>query len=87
MADGFLELTPDKLKTPEGVGELNRMLRVLFAISAGDGDMVKVYSGFGSPESNVKAGVGSVYMRKDGGANTSLYVKESGTGATGWQAK
>lgn len=87
MADGFVELTPEKIKTPEGVGELNRMLRVLFNIAAGDAQTVKVYSGYGSPENVIVAGIGSIYMRKDGGANTSIYIKESGTGGTGWVAK
>ena len=87
MADGFVELTVEKLQTPQGVLELNRMLRSLFELVAGDGDKVKVYHGYGSPEDVVTAKVGSMYMRKDGGANTSVYVKETGTGATGWTAK
>ena len=45
------------------------------------------YSGAGSPEGVVSAPVGSLYSRTDGGAGTSLYVKESGTGNTGWVAK
>ena len=44
-------------------------------------------SGSGSPESVVTAPVGSLYTRTDGGASTTLYVKESGTGSTGWVAK
>ena len=44
-------------------------------------------SGTGSPEGVVTAPVGSLYTRTDGGANTTLYVKESGTGNTGWIAK
>lgn len=44
-------------------------------------------SGAASPESVVTAPVGSIYSRTDGGANTTLYVKESGTGNTGWVAK
>lgn len=44
-------------------------------------------SGTGSPESGVTAPVGSLYLRSDGGANTTLYIKESGTGPTGWVAK
>jgi hypothetical protein len=44
-------------------------------------------SGSGSPEGVVTAVVGSLYTRTDGGANTTLYVKESGTGNTGWIAK
>ena len=43
--------------------------------------------GSGSPESSVTAPIGSIYMRSDGGANTSFYVKESGAGNTGWVGK
>ncbi len=43
--------------------------------------------GSGSPEGVVTAPVGAVYHRTDGGASTSIYVKESGTGNTGWVAK
>lgn len=45
-----------------------------------------MYYGTGTPESNVTADVGSLYLRTDGGTNTTLYVKESGTGNTGWAA-
>ena len=44
-------------------------------------------SGAGSPENVVIAPVGSLYSRTNGGAGTTLYVKESGTGNTGWVAK
>lgn len=43
--------------------------------------------GAGTPEGAVSARVGSLYTRTDGGAGTTLYVKESGTGNTGWVAK
>jgi hypothetical protein len=43
--------------------------------------------GAGSPESVVTAPIGSTYHRTDGGAATSFYVKEAGTGNTGWVAK
>ena len=46
-----------------------------------------ITNGTGSPESVVTATVGSMYLRTDGGANTTLYIKESGTGNTGWVAK
>jgi hypothetical protein len=47
-----------------------------------------VVSGAGSPEGAVSAAVGTLYRRTDGGAGTSLYVKESGgAGNTGWVAK
>lgn len=47
----------------------------------------KIISGSGAPESSVTAPVGSLYLRTGGGASTTLYVKESGTGNTGWIAK
>jgi len=43
--------------------------------------------GSGSPEGAVSAPVSTTYHRNDGGAGTSLYVKESGSGNTGWVAK
>ena len=44
-------------------------------------------TGTGSPEGVVTAPVGSMYSRQDGGTGTTLYVKESGAGNTGWAAK
>lgn len=44
-------------------------------------------AGAGTPEGVLSAPVGSLYTRTDGGAGTTLYVKESGTGNTGWIAK
>lgn len=44
-------------------------------------------SGTGSPEGVVTAPVGALYSNTTGGANTTLYVKESGVGNTGWIAK
>lgn len=43
-------------------------------------------SGTGSPEGSVTAPVGTVYQRADGSTGTTLYVKETGTGNTGWAA-
>lgn len=43
--------------------------------------------GAGSPEGSVSGSVGDIYLRTDGGAGTTMYVKESGTGNTGWAAK
>jgi hypothetical protein len=42
--------------------------------------------GTGTPEGVLTASLGSVFHRSDGGAGTALYVKESGTGNTGWKA-
>lgn len=50
-------------------------------------DGPKVLVGSGTPEGAETAVVGSVFHRTDGGAGTSFYVKESGTGNTGWVGK
>lgn len=47
----------------------------------------RVIAGSGTPEGVVTAPVGVLFLRSDGGANTTLYVKESGTASTGWVAK
>ena len=46
-----------------------------------------IYSGTGNPNGVVSAPVGSIYMRRDGASGASLYIKESGTGNTGWVGK
>ncbi len=43
-------------------------------------------SGTGSPEGVVTAPVGTVFERTDGGTGTTLYIKETGAGNTGWVA-
>jgi len=50
-------------------------------------DQILWLSGNGTPEAVVTAPIGSLYSRLDGGANTTLYVKESGISNTGWVAK
>lgn len=47
----------------------------------------KLKWGAGSPEGAVTAAVGTLYLRTDGSAGTTLYVKESGTGNSGWTGK
>ena len=48
---------------------------------------VKLVTGSGSPEGVVTAPTGSMYLNTAGGASTTLYVKTSGSGNTGWTAK
>lgn len=73
-----------------GVGVKYNNLRIVTADKsiefAGNGSVIW-RCGAGTPEAAVTAPVGSLYTRTDGGANTTLYVKESGTGNTGWVAK
>lgn len=52
-----------------------------------NGTAAIITSGSGSPEGVVTATIGSRFSRTDGGASTSLYVKESGAGNTGWVSK
>ena len=52
-----------------------------------DMDDRSVLRGEGSPNNVVTASVGRLYVDTTGGAGTVLYVKESGTGNTGWSAK
>lgn len=47
----------------------------------------RIIGGNGSPESAIVAEPGAMYLREDGGAGTTLYIKESGTGNAGWVAK
>ena len=51
------------------------------------GGDVKDLKGSGSPEGVVTAPVGSTYRRSNGGTGTTFYVKETGSGNTGWIAK
>lgn len=51
------------------------------------GTAAVILAGNGAPTGSVVAPVGSLYMRTNGGANTTLYVKESGSDENGWVAK
>lgn len=48
---------------------------------------IRILAGEGSPEAIVVAAQGSIYLRTDIGASNALYVKQTGTEATGWVAK
>ena len=61
------------------------VLAATLALKSATGPTIS--SGSGSPEGSVIAPVGSLYTNILGGAGTTLYVKESGTGATGWAGK
>ena len=86
MAQNTFQFTKDNLTTDRGIAELNRLLKNLAQSSAGDGETVRIYDGFGSPEGVVSAGIGSIYLRKDGTPSNTFYIKESGALGTGWRA-
>ena len=46
-----------------------------------------VLHGTSTPEGSVAAGRGTIFVNENGGAGTTLYVKESASGNTGWAAK
>ena len=53
-------------------------------VEVGEANLI-ITSGAGSPEGVVTAKIGSIYMRNNGGVDTSVYFKESdGSGNTGW---
>lgn len=53
----------------------------------GPSDGPNITSGLGSPQGVVTAPVGSIYTDGTGGGNPVLWIKESGSGATGWVSK
>ena len=55
--------------------------------ASGGTQVLWICHGAGSPEGVVTANVGSLYLRTDGSTSTTLYVKTSGTGNTGWSPK
>jgi hypothetical protein len=99
-AGQFHILSGDTILTRKSSGNL-KVTNNVYANShfvSGDGGTGNYYvngaagpyisAGTGSPLNVVTAPIGSMYFRTDGGASTTLYVKESGTGAsTGWVAK
>lgn len=83
--DGFF--VPDTDNTKD-IGFLGGRVRRTYSTEFHPGDGTPIWtSGAGTPQGVVTAPVGSLFTRTDGGANTTLYVKESGAGNTGWVAK
>ena len=62
----------------------NGSVIVITSLTAGLANWI---TGFGSPNGVVTAPTGSVYTNLNGGSLSTLYVKESGSGNTGWIAK
>ena len=76
-----------KAVATSALGSVHATEKVSVGTPTTNGLVAALYSGAGTPEGVVTANVGSLFMRTDGGAGTSLYVKQSGTGNTGWAAK
>lgn len=79
------------VSSPSASGLIYKLTKSGDFIISGDlsvsGATAREIAGSGTPEGAVAAPVGSTFRRTDGGAGTSFYVKESGTGNTGWVAK
>lgn len=94
QADAFAVLTGDagssgssaQSMTSKFIVEGDGDARIVGQLSIGSASTL-IRSGTGTPEGAVTATVGSLFLRTDGGAGTTLYVKESGSGNTGWVAK
>jgi len=76
---------------PLMIPNLNQAEEVRFnKVMLGGGTLTlrpSITAGGGSPEGVVDAPPGSLYSRVNGGAGTTLYIKEGGLGNTGWAAK
>jgi hypothetical protein len=75
--------TSNGLVVQSGVIIVGSGTHIRFGSSSG----VLISSGTNTPEGAVTAPVGSLWLRSNGAAVTTLYVKESGSTNTGWVAK
>jgi hypothetical protein len=89
----------DRLAVTAGSGQIANLLELqnssgtpLVAVEVdgtirlGSATGPKVLAGSGSPNGEVTAPVGSLYVDTEGGIGTTLYVKEANTDDTGWAA-
>lgn len=81
--------TTPALQSPyDGLGEITRGLTIDGGVTLSNAaGQVSWTTGTGTPESVLTAGPGSMYTDIAGGVGATLYVKETGTGNTGWAAK
>lgn len=68
----------------DSIGGTTPFVNNVFGAYVGD---LKIRRGTGTPEGVVIGAIGDLYLRTDGGASTTMYVKESGAGTYGWVAK
>jgi len=78
---------PTSLQEDEQAANFMEDLRLLAKDLQILGNGIIWRAGNGSPEGVIVAKPGSLYSRLDGGVTTSLYVKTSGVGSSGWTAK
>lgn len=90
-ATGFFTVSSGKLgfassATPGETLRLqsNGLLMLGNRVTWDAGETIFDLTGSGTPEGSVTGAVGSIYRRTNGASGTTLYVKESGSGNTGW---
>lgn len=73
---------------PQPLGDLANPWRDVYSTNLRPGaGTVTWTSGAGSPQGVITAAVGSMYTNTTGAAGTVLWIKETGTGNTGWVSK
>lgn len=77
---GIKRAASGKLKITNGSTGYGSLDALSYALSGA----ASIQSGSSTPESAVTAPVGSLFLRTNGSTGTTLYIKESGTGNTGW---
>ena len=71
----------------DGAGAIRNFFRILLDRIIIGHNGSQIISGKGSPEGVVTACVGSMYLDTEGSTGSTLYVKETGEGNTGWISK
>ena len=84
-----IKTPPRLLADPELSGFFKQLLQSVYLlfVQAKDLNPARISAGTATPEGAVTGAVGDLFLRTDGGASSTLYVKESGTGNAGWTAK
>jgi hypothetical protein len=89
----FFGATGPRLRLQPGMSQIQATSndgKTFYDLAANDilvGGTNPIKAGTGSPEGVVTAPIGSLFLRTDGGVSTTLYVKTSGSGKTGWTGK
>lgn len=87
------KLTGADLRDDRETQQLAKINETIDAVNAGNTGTAlvvgsnKITWGADTPEGAVTGIVGDLFLRTNGGASTTLYVKTSGSGNTGWTAK
>lgn len=87
VLDSTGNISPTSNKTYANGSASNGWSQISLGYGTTAGQTVQWTSGTGSPNGVVTANVGSLYTDNAGSTATTLYVKTSGTGNTGWTAK